>query len=395
NVFTANVGNLLPGEEVLVEIRYVQKLAADEGALCFRVPSLVAPRYVPAGGPAGDRSGHGTLEPTAEVPDAARISPPRGAAAYGLSLDLLFDLGREVAVESPSHRVLCEAVGGHRVRVTFAGGEVALDRDVVVTARGAPGAAAGLVCHRGEGDAEGYFALTVVPDLFEHAAEGRSPREVVFLVDTSGSMEGASLPEAKAALRLCLRHLREGDRFTILAFASECRAFERRLVPFTQAALGRADAWVEALRANGGTELLAPLVEGLTLAPDGVLVLLTDGQVGNEAQILKAALNARAGARVYSFGIGTNVSDALLKDMARQTEGAVEFIHPGERIDDKVVAQVSRALAPRVTELEVRFEGVEGAELAPAKLPPLVDAVPWTLFGRYTTPGRGKVSIKG
>jgi Ca-activated chloride channel family protein len=98
---------------------------------------------------------------------------------------------------------------------------------------------------------------------------------------------------------------------------------------------------------------------------------------------------------VYSFGIGTNVSDALLKDMARQTGGAVEFIHPGERIDDTVVAQFSRALAPRVTGLEARFEGVEGNELAPAELPTLVDAVPWTLFGRYTTPGQGKVTLRG
>ncbi len=106
-------------------------------------------------------------------------------------------------------------------------------------------------------------------------------------------------------------------------------------------------------------------------------------------------MGARQTARIYSFGIGTNVSDVLLKDMARQTGGAVEFIHPGERIDDKVVAQFSRALAPRVTGVEVRFEGVEATELAPAEPPQLVDGTPWSLFGRYTTPGTGKVVLKG
>jgi Ca-activated chloride channel family protein len=129
--------------------------------------------------------------------------------------------------------------------------------------------------------------------------------------------------------------------------------------------------------------------------PDGVVVLLTDGQVGNEDEILRAVLGARKTTRVYSFGIGTNVSDVLLRNMAKQTGGAVEFIHPGERIDDKVVAQFSRALAPRVTELTATFEGVEGAELAPAELPPLVDAVPWTLLGRYPSAGKGKVVLKG
>jgi Ca-activated chloride channel family protein len=117
--------------------------------------------------------------------------------------------------------------------------------------------------------------------------------------------------------------------------------------------------------------------------------------VGNESQILSAVLGSRRTARIYSFGIGTNVSDMLLKDLARHTGGAVEFIHPGERIDDKVVAQFSRALAPRVTGVELRFEGVEASELAPAEPPMLVDGTPWSLFGRYTTPGSGKLVLKG
>ena len=115
-----------------------------------------------------------------------------------------------------------------------------------------------------------------------------------------------------------------------------------------------------ALQASGGTELLQPMLAAVQGVPDGVVVLLTDGQVGNEAEILKAVLAARKTTRIYSFGIGTNVSDALLQDMARQTGGAVEFIHPGERIDDKVVAQFSRALAPRVTELEATLRGRGG-----------------------------------
>ncbi len=393
NVFTAQVGNLLPNEETLVEVEFLQPIQVEEGSVRWMLPMLVAPRYIPSGAEV-HRTGHGTVNPNTRVPDADRITPPIGQVAYGLKMDLLVDLGREVVVESPSHALTLEK-DGHKVRVKFARGEVALDRDFVLTVRSDDTSTSltTVVTHR-QGENPGTFALTVVPDLLGMAGPGKS-QEVVFVVDTSGSMEGASLPQAQGALRLCLRHLREGDRFNIIAFENNHRTFSTQPVVFTQKTLEQADRWVAALKASGGTELLQPMLAAVKDVPDGVVVLLTDGQVGNEEEILRSVLGARKTTRVYSFGIGTNVSDVLLRDMARQTGGAVEFIHPGERIDDKVVAQFSRALAPRVTELSATFEGVEGTELAPAELPPLVDAVPWTLFGRYPSPGRGKVVLKG
>ncbi|MFY0526144.1 VIT domain-containing protein [Archangium gephyra] len=393
NVFTAQVGNLLPGEETLVEVEFLQAIQVEEGCVRWALPTLVAPRYIP-GAPTGDRSAHGSAEPTNRVPDADRITPPVGDARYGLTLDLLLALGREVVVESPSHKLdISRAEGGTRVKLSQP--HVALDRDLVLSIRSPDTSTplTTLVTHR-MGEEPGSFALTVVPDLLGMAA-GPRRQEVVFVVDTSGSMDGESLPQAQGALRLCLRHLREGDRFNIIAFENSFRLFSPEPVTFTQKTLEQADRWVAALNASGGTELLQPMVAAMQAAPDGVVVLLTDGQVGNESEILNAVMGARKTARIYSFGIGTNVSDVLLKDLARQTGGAVEFIHPGERIDDKVVAQFSRALAPRVTGVEVRFEGVEASELAPAEPPQLVDGTPWSLFGRYTTPGSGKLVLKG
>ncbi|MBZ4418740.1 VIT domain-containing protein [Myxococcus sp. RHSTA-1-4] len=395
NVFTAQVGNLLPGEETVVEVEFLQAVTAEEGCVRWMLPTLVAPRYIP-GKPSGDRTGHGGVDPTARVPDADRITPPIGDVHYGLRMDLLVDLGREVVVESPSHAITVNRESGTRMRVGFSRGEVSLDRDLVLSLRSPDTSAVftPLVTHRKDDTGPGTFALTVIPDLLAMAS-APPKQEVVFVVDVSGSMEGESLPQAQAALRLCLRHLREGDRFNVIAFESSYRSFQPQPVPFTQRTLEEADRWVAALRADGGTELLQPMQAAVRAAPDGVVVLLTDGQVGNEDEILKAVLAERKTARLYSFGIGTNVSDTLLRDMAKQTGGAVEFIHPGERIDDKVVAQFSRALAPRVTELEVTFDGVEGTELAPSELPPMVDGVPWTLLGRYTTPGTGKVTLRG
>jgi Ca-activated chloride channel family protein len=406
NVFTASVGNLLPDEETVVEVMFLQKLTADEGALRLMIPTLVAPKYMP-GAPSGDRTGHGAAPPTNVVPDADRISPKIGDVRYGLSMDVLFDLGREVTIESPSHAISTIGDGPMRKRVTFASPTVALDRDIVLVAEGAPGVAAGVVCDKPAGE-EGTFALTIVPDLFE-AKKRSKGRAVVFVVDVSGSMAGASIEQAKRAMHLCLRHLSEGDLFDILPFSSSFSHFSAQsaggrgggadMIPFTQTTLRQADAYVESLQANGGTEMLAPLSAAARLLSglrrDRVIVLLTDGQVGNEAQIVEEISKQADGARVYTFGIGTNVSDVLLRGLAKRTKGAVEFIHPGERIDEKVTAQFARATAARASGVTLKWTGADAGEVAPADPPALVDGEPWSVYGRYEQPGIGKVEIRG
>jgi Ca-activated chloride channel family protein len=409
NVFTSNVGNLLPGEETVIEIEYVEPLHGDEGAIRWSLPTLVAPRYMP-GNVSGDRTAHGTADPTTSVPDADRISPPIGATPYGLSLELVFDLGCDVDVESPSHDIRSERVAGpsHRTRVTFTQREVALDRDVVVTAfpkKSAFEAApiASVVAHRSAGtgtgsatgSGAGSFAVSLVPDLAGGLKRRDHRNDVVFVLDRSGSMGGSSITEAKTALRLCLRQLREGDRFAIIAFDDAIDMMSPSMTTFTPSTLRAADRWIEAVDARGGTEMLQPLVQAMGLAPSGIIVLLTDGQVGNEDEIQEQLLAKRVAARVYSFGIGTNVSDALLVGLAEKTGGAVEMIHPGERVDDKVVAQFARATAPRVTDVKVSFRGVDVGELAPADHTALVDGEPFTIFGTYEEAGIGAVEIRG
>jgi Ca-activated chloride channel homolog len=411
NVFTANVGNLLPGEETIIEIQYVEPVLADEGAVRWTVPTLVAPRYIP-GVPGGDRSAHGTASPTNQVPDADRISPPIGAVSYGLALDLVFDLGVALEVESPSHAVVVNHEGD-KARVTFSQREVPLDRDVVVTAFAKNAMAttmpiASAVTHRSPATGKpGTLALTLIPDLGNALRElrSKSPKaaargrrlqsDVVFVLDRSGSMGGSSMTEARTALRLCLRQLREGDRFDILAFDESIESFAGQMTPFGQSALQRADAWLAQVDARGGTELLAPMLEAAKLAPDGLVIVLTDGQVGNEDEILAAFMDARKSARVISFGIGTNVSDALLAALAEKTGGTVEMIHPGERLDEKVIAQFARATAPRVTDVTIKTRGIELGEIAPSEARPLIDGEPYCVFATYEEPGRGAVEIRG
>src|SRR5262249_8345811 len=153
------------------------------------------------------------------------------------------------------------------VRVSFSSTEVALDRDVVLSARGVTdGPLTAALLHHSTDTVDqhepGVLALTVVPDLSPRLKQV-PPQDVVFLIDISGSMMGASITEALAALRLCLRHLREGDRFNVIAFQSSYTIFAKQLLPFTQHTLDQADAWVQALVADGGTEMLEPVLEAV------------------------------------------------------------------------------------------------------------------------------------
>ncbi|MFO0714356.1 MAG: VIT domain-containing protein [Sandaracinus sp.] len=393
NVFTANVGNLLPGEEVRIEITFVMPVPSDEGALRVMIPTLVAPRYMP-GKPSGDRTGHGAADPTDRVPDADRISPRIGDVDYTLSLDLTVCFDASATIASPSHAITA-VHDGSAWRVTLTG--AALDRDLVLVVEPAEKASLErVVAHRDPARGDGYVALSWIPDLARLVPRGGAGATFSFVIDRSGSMGGDSIEEARRALRLCLRQLREGDRFEVIAFDDRVERFRDEPVAYTERTLADADRWIAGIDARGGTELREPMV--MAARHGGVVVLLTDGQVGNEDEILEAVLAAagdKGATRIYTFGIGTNVSDVLLGELAKRTGGAMELIHPGERIDEKVVATFAKAHAARVSRPVLEVGGVELDDLAPSRLPDLVDGEPWTVMARYARGGRTEVRLRG
>ncbi len=414
DVFTASVGNLLPGERVEIEVEVLLPLEPVDGRLRLKIPTLVPPRYI-SGSPGGARTGFGAADPTDLVPDADRITPPihpDGDPGYRASLDLAVALGYPVAIESPSHALDITEDEDGTFHVTFKRGAVALDRDLVLrlaparveaTAASATRTAPGLVADRKKGR-PGTFALTVVPELGGERA-GRRALDVVFLLDRSGSMGGDSIVEARRAVCACLRQLRRGDRFAILAFDTEIESFGafdgpfgEKLVPFDEATLDRATRWVESIEARGGTELGGAIDRALPLLDKGVLVILTDAQVGDE-ETIAARFDPRhlppaKRPRVFSFGIGTNVASGLLADLAQATGGAVEEIHPGEEIAEKVVAQLARATSLLVDDLKIAIDGVETTDLVPSAAT-LTDGEPFTLLGRYPKAGRGRITLRG
>lgn len=367
NVFTVSVGNLPPNAEVTLELRWVAPLDLEGDTLRFMLPTTVSPRYTPRAA-------------IAEVgePDHERVNPDRLAwVPYGLRLAVQVTSPAS-RIESPTHpiRTTLPTPSSPTTLIELAQDDVALDRDVVLLVTPA---SSGPAVSVGRLDADRFLELAFVPRL-ETSARGV---DLVFVVDCSGSMEGESIDQAKRALTLCVRALDERDTFDIVRFGSTHQSLFGKRTPFTKDSLARAMSFIEATQASmGGTEILAPLQHIFqrpapldpTSSPaspkSSSVLLLTDGQVSNEAAVIQLAEAYRNRFRVFSFGIGAGVSEHLVKELARVSRGRCELIAPGERIEPKVLRQFGRLRTPVIENIAIDW-GTLAVDAAPRELPPV------------------------
>jgi hypothetical protein len=360
DIFTASIGNVLPGKEVLVRITYVAELAAEKDDVRFAIPTTVSPRYAPE----KDQKGVGR-------PPSETLNPPREwTVPYGLDLTVRIEMGSEIrSVESPSHPVRLE-LDGRRATVSLGGRETALDRDFVLHVKVAE---AHVPRAWVETDLRGRRAALVA---FQPRFESEdTPSELIFIVDRSGSMQGTSIAEARNALQLCLRSLSEGTRFNIVGFGDAFKTLFPESRPYDEASLRAASEHVAQLAADmGGTEILAPLEAILQRPPSSEMprqiFLMTDGQVTNTDEVIKLVRRHADTTRVFTFGIGAGASQHLVRGIARAGGGAAEFIAPGERVEAKVLRQLEKALSPALTDVKLDWGGLR-VKQAPCHLPPV------------------------
>jgi Ca-activated chloride channel family protein len=383
DVFTVSVGNLPPGREAVLRITTVSELPLEGDAIRFTLPTTVAPRYAPA----EDRKGVGESE-------AERVSPPYSREVpYGLTLEVDVATSAPVrSVESPSHPIAVTIEGG-RATIRLSAREAALDRDVVLEIALAETHQPRAFVER-TASGEAYALLSFRPRLETKPA----PAEVLFLVDRSGSMQGTSITEARNALQLALRSLRSGCVFNLVGFGSTFETLFPQSRPYDDQSLAEATKHVERLEADlGGTEILPALEHVLDAERHpGLprqLFVLTDGEVSNTDAVIGLARQHAADTRVFTFGIGAGASHHLVKGLARAGEGEAEFIAPGERIEGKVMRQLSRALAPALTEVSVDWGGLAAAQ-APHEVPPVFADGRVLLFARVEKPGAATVTLR-
>jgi len=405
NLFTNEVANIGPRETVLVQIEYQQTVRYDQGTFQLRFPLVVAPRYIPGGRLVAQAGGPAVVSDP--VPDADRITPPVLHPSLGkvnpvtLAVDL--DAGTTLAwVKSPSHDIAVTPGADGRQTVTFADGATFADQDFVLEWQPATGDQPATGLFRETIGDDGYVLVTVMPPVKPAATTRRLPRDVVFVIDTSGSMSGPSIRQARQALHLALDRLAPEDRFNIVRFSDTASRLFAGPEPATKAALDRAHGFVDTLEADGGTEMLPALKLALA-APAaenrlGQIVFLTDGAVGNEAELF-AFLKARLGAtRLFTVGIGSAPNSYFMTKSAEYGHGTYTFIGRVDEVAEKMTGLFQKIEEPVVTDIALKVGGVGAVEAWPRVLPDLYRGEPVVVALRV--PGgadlsRGTVELTG
>ena len=399
NVFQMNVANILPGDDVLVELRYNELLVPTDGRYQFVYPTVVGPRYAgtasnaPSETTSGSTPAHAQAFPAQPVLREGEVSP----SAFNLKVNLASPIGIQ-DIRSPSHAIDTAMDAGSaakRASVQLAGAasRVSNNRDFILDYRLAGNAIqSGVLLHRGE--KENFFlAMVQPPQAVPQAAI--TPRDYVFVVDISGSMHGFPLDTAKALMRQLLGNLRASDTFNVLLFSGSNRMLAPHSVPATPANVNAAIRTIEQMGGGGSTELLPALrrVYAEPKAPElaRTVVVVTDGYVTVESEAFALVRQHLGQANVFAFGIGSSVNRHLMEGLARAGMGEPFIVtRPDEA---KAQAERFRKLieSPVLTSVKARFEGIDVYDVKPQALPDVLAERPVIVFGKWREKAGGAV----
>jgi Ca-activated chloride channel family protein len=404
NIFTQSVANIVPGAQVTVTISYVETLRYEEGSYEFVFPMVVGPRYIP-GQPTGHQ-GSGWAPDTNRVPDASRITPWVAAkgtrAGHDISIDLALDAGVPIQeLRSKSHDIDVNRQGPSRATVRLRHEAVIPNKDFILKydVAGAQIADAILTTPspgRSKG-AGGYFTMILQPPARLPESDIQ-PKELVFVLDTSGSMWGFPLEKAKQVISRALDELYPGDTFNLITFSGDTHIVFPEPVYPTAENISKAKAVLATRTGGGGTEMMKAIRAALVPSDKQdhvrVVCFLTDGYVGNDMEIV-GEVQKHPNARVFAFGIGTAVNRFLLDKMAEAGRGAVEYVTLADKADEAADRFYERVRAPLLTDLYIDWGGLPVVDLYPQRLPDLFSGQPLVITGRYTQSASGKVHLKG
>ncbi len=390
NIFTQYVANIEPGKQVVVDIVYDVRLDYDAGQYEFVYPMVVGPRYIP-------RSG---------VADAGNITPPvkkpGTRSGHEVSIEVIIEPGMAIQkLASPTHKIEVSKpakAGPHTTRVVLAAGDRVPNEDFVLRYRLATDKPAMAVIAEPSVDGGGHLALLFEPPNQVGPADV-TPKEIFFIVDTSGSMSGEPIALVKRAMRHAIGNLDPRDTFQIVRFSDQASAIAHAPKQATPDNVRTALSWINGVDAGGGTEMMSGVraaLGGKDPARLRIVCFMTDGYVGNDTQILGEIERLMDdNTRLFSFGVGSSVNRYLLDRMAEVGRGAVQYMLLDEDPQLQVARFYERMRSPVLTHVTVDWGPISAVDIMPPRIPDLFAGQPVSLAAKYRGPGEGSITVKG
>jgi len=398
NIFTQAVANIEPGTRIDIDLTYYNPLAYHDGEYEFVFPMVVGPRFNPPGSQDGigavPHGAHGSSGQSTEV----HYLPPGQRSGHDIAVRVDIDAGMPIeALASPSHVIDTAAPNPARRTVALHSSDTVPNKDFVLRYRLAGEAVkTAFLAHRDQRG--GFFTLMLQPPA-DLADAPRAPMELVFVLDCSGSMNGEPLRIAKQAAERALRRLGPDDTFQIVQFSTVASQLGAQPLPATEENLQRGLAYLNSLQSEGGTMMIEGIKAALDFPHDPrrlrVVSFMTDGYIGNEAEILGEMQRRLGDARVFSFGIGSSTNRYLLDRMAMLGRGAVAYVGLDEGSQAAVDQFYERVSHPALTDLSIDWGGLEVSEVYPSRLPDLFVGRPVVISGRYQGTRPATVRVTG
>jgi Ca-activated chloride channel family protein len=397
NIFRQRIANLAPHEAIQVRMQYIELLHYADGQYEIAFPLVVGPRYLPitatgSSPVAAHRAGQPGRADATSIPYAdAKI------AGSTVSFTAEIDAGVPVlAVASPSHQLQVDDVAPTRRKVALASAAEVPNRDLIVRYKTASDQTmVGLLAHRAD-NSRGYFTLVVQPKASYRTGD-ITPRELMIVVDTSGSMDGQPLAQAQALAGGLIDSLRPTDTFNVLAFSGSSNAMAPAAIAGDPSGKQAGKAFVAALASGGGTEMGPAMARALAAAPGNdrirLVFFLTDGFVGNDDMIVSAARGNLGANRIFGIGVGSAPNRSLLNQISAVGRGFASYLNLGESAPDLAEDLVRRTAYPYLTDVQIDWNGLPVGGVTPAAIPDVYAGMPLVVSGTYSQPGRGKVIV--
>lgn len=389
NLFTTSVANIAPGEEVVVEVEYLEDIRYEEGQFSLRFPMTLTPRYIPGTAMPG-RQGNGWSADTDEVPDASLITPPQVTSSKGhrITLNAKIDAGMPLEIIASRYHPIKVSEERNRYEVTLGLKEVAMDHDFELVWRPVPSAAPRAMVFREEIKGSPYFLLMMMPPDQDKVPAAAMPRETIFIVDTSGSMHGVSIAQAKRAVRLAIQGLKPGDLFNVIEFNSVTRPLYANSQVANTSNIEAALNFVNGLQANGGTEMRPALSMALDSEPSNEhlrqVVFMTDGSIGYEDELFSIIEQKLGNARLFTVGIGSAPNSWFMRKAAEAGKGSYTFISALHEVQEKMDSLFQKLEQPQVTDINVQWPSGVLVDRYPAQVPDLYMGEPVTVRAAVT-----------